>query len=249
MNSGIAVHSSEHKHGKPNVNRKIALFCASALRIEYVKGKFRRFLWFITPKDFTFFLALYNRCSTLSFVFELVESRLMTEDRTESEARLPGLMGEYTDEELNQHVIKHAKYFTVVQINRGGFVGGGKNYDRHQVPDLAEARKKAAELYAADPGKRGILIYAVAVFAGANGFSRPVENYPKSTWESKSQKAEREKKERKAGRERAREARLNLGAKHFAPKPEPLKTTAEAPAGWFDADVALVLVTDEDDED
>lgn len=168
-----------------------------------------------------------------------------------SDSRLPGLLGNYTDEELNEHVIKHAKYFTVVQINRGGFVAGGQNYDRHQVDDLETARKKAAELYEADGRKRGIIIYAVADFAGANGFSRPVENYPKTTWESKSQKADREKKDRKAARERAREARMNLGARHFT-KPvsvaaEPAQTFAgDIPPGFEDADAPLAFISDED---
>ena len=164
---------------------------------------------------------------------------------------LPGLMGNYTDDELNAHVVANAKYFTVVQVNRGGFVAGGKNYDRHQVDTIVDARKLAKELYDADERKRGILIYAVADFAGANGFSRPVENYPATTWESKSQKAEREKKDRKAAREKLREARMNLGAKHFEkPAPAavaPLQTPVGDIPAWFeDADDALAFVSDED---
>ena len=125
---------------------------------------------------------------------------------------LPGLMGNYTDDELNQRVIDHAKYFTVVQVTRGGFVGGGKNYERHQVNTLEDARVKAKELYEEDAAKRSILIYAVADFAGANGFSRPVESYPVSAgYVSKSDKAKTEKKLKAEARERARQARLSLG--------------------------------------
>lgn len=166
-----------------------------------------------------------------------------------TDSKLPGLMGEYTDEELNAHVIKHAKYFTVVQITRGGFVGGGSNYDRHQVDTLEDARVKAAELYGADRS-RGILIYAVADFAGANGFSRPVENYPKSNWESKSQKASREKAERQAARQKAREARLQLGSKpRAAPQPAPVIADtlqdSTLPEGFYDAGEALFYITED----
>jgi hypothetical protein len=176
-------------------------------------------------KKIHIFLVLYNRCSTLSFVFELVESRLMTKDRSESDSTspvkptLPGLMGNYSDEELNAHVVKHAKYFTVVQVTRGGFVGGGKNYDRHQVDTLEDARAKAKELYDTDPSKRGILIYAVADFAGANGFSRPVENYPPTTYMTKGDKAKLEKKQKAEARQRLRDARMNLGEGRINKRP------------------------------
>lgn len=165
------------------------------------------------------------------------------------EIRLPGLMGEYTDEELNEHTVKHAKYFTVVQINRGGFVRGGSNYDRHQVDTLAEARAKAKELYEAEgTAKRGIIIYAVADFAGANGFSRPVENYPPLTYMTRSDKARLEKKTRADARTAAREARLNLGAKHFAAPQKPAEIASVAPVGLMDADAALCWFTDEDED-
>lgn len=146
-----------------------------------------------------------------------------------SKSTLPGLMGNYTDEELNQRVIDHAKYFTVVQVNRGGFVGGGKNYDRHQVDTLEDARVKAKELYEADPTKRGILIYAVADFAGANGFSRPVENYPLTAgYVSKSDKAKLEKKQKAEARERARQARLSAGTGTNRKRIEkPVETTVD----------------------
>jgi hypothetical protein len=159
---------------------------------------------------------------------------------------LPGLMGEYTDEELNAKVIAHAKYFTVVQVNRGGFVRGGTNYDRHQVDTLEDARVKAKELYEADK-LRGILIYAVADFAGANGFSRPIENYPKSTWMSKGEKARLEKDQKAAARKAAREARMNLGEGRIN-KPAPAPVAAEniavlVPEGFDEADEALAYVT------
>lgn len=124
---------------------------------------------------------------------------------------LPSLMGQFTDEELNLYTIKHAKYFTVVQITRGGFVGGGQNYERHQVDTLDDARGLAAKLYGEDPKKRGIIIYAVADFAGANGFSRPVENYPLSSYKSRSDKAKEDKKLKAEQKQRLRDARMNLG--------------------------------------
>lgn len=131
--------------------------------------------------------------------------------KTSVGSSLPSLMGQYTDEELNQHTIKNAKYFTVVQITRGGFVGGGQNYERHQVDTLDDARELAAKLYNEDPKKRGIIIYAVADFTGANGFSRPVENYPLSSYKSRSDRAKENKKLKAEQKQRLRDARLNLG--------------------------------------
>lgn len=166
-----------------------------------------------------------------------------------SGSTLPGLMGDYSDEELNAKVIANAKYFTVVQVNRGGFVRGGTNYDRHQVDTLEDAREKAKELYEADKS-RGILIYAVADFAGANGFSRPVENYPKSTYMTRADKARQEKLDKQAARERARAARLQLGEKprKAPPAPEVSADTARVegfPEGFYDAAEALFLVTED----
>lgn len=155
-------------------------------------------------------------------------------------------MGEYTDDELNQHVIAHAKYFTVVQVTRGGFVRGGQNYDRHQVDTLEDAREKAKELYEGDRSK-GILIYAVADFAGANGFSRPVENYPKTSgYVTRGDKIKAEKAAKAAAKQRAREARLPLGEKPSTPAPQIVETTSvRHPKGWFDADEPLFLVTED----
>lgn len=166
-------------------------------------------------------------------------------------SRLPGLMGEYTDEELNAHTIKHAKYFTVVQITRGGFVGGGQNYDRHQVESLEDANTLAASLYKDDPKKRGIIIYAVADFAGANGFSRPVGNYPPTTYMSKSDRAREEKKRKAEAREKLRAARLSLGEGRISPSSKtPAEPVAEASqmssAAWLDADVPLAFISEDD---
>jgi hypothetical protein len=164
---------------------------------------------------------------------------------------LPGLMGEYTDEELNEHTIKHAKYFTVVQITRGGFVGGGKNYDRHQVDSLESANQLAADLYRDDPKKRGIIIYAVADFAGANGFSRPVGNYPPTTYMSKSDKARHEKKRKAEAREKLRAARMSLGEGRLVSATKlPSQVVADdqqtSEEAWMNADVPLAFISDDD---
>lgn len=134
-----------------------------------------------------------------------------SEQEIQQGSALPGLMGDYTDEELIQHTIKHAKYFTVIQITRGGFVGGGQNYERHQVDTLDEARTLASTLYGQDPKKRGIIIYAVADFAGANGFSRPVDNFPPTTYMSNSDRARKEKKEKAEARQKLRDSRKISG--------------------------------------
>lgn len=152
-------------------------------------------------------------------------------------------MGDYTDEELNALVVAHAKYFTVVQVKRGGFVAGGSNYDRHQVSTIEDARIKAKELYETDRTK-GILIYAVADFAGANGFSRPIENYPKSTYMTRADKIKKEKEDRRRAKELAREARLNLGSKKPARIVEkPHESSMDLPEGFEDADEALFYIT------
>ena len=177
----------------------------------------------------------------------------MTESSSDLEiskgSSLPGLMGEYTDEELNQHTIKHAKYFTVVQINRGGFVKGGTNYNRFQVDTLDDARTMAKDLYTSDPDKRGILIYAVADFAGANNLSRPVENYPKSTYMTRGDRAALEKKQKAEAKERARAARMNLGEGRLTKTvsaPPTVEVDPEGlPQGFLEANQALVYVTED----
>ena len=199
-------------------------------------------------KSFHFFLALYYRTSTLSFVYALVKDRFMTDNSSDSEvqqALKPGLMGEYTDEELNEHTVKHAKYFTVVQINRGGFVRGGSNYERHQVDTLEDARVLAKELYDKDTVKRGILIYAVADFAGANGFSRPVENYPPMNYMTKGDKAKLAKKQAAEAKQKLRDARMNLGEGRITkPAAKPVETVSDA---FEDFCEPLAWVTDGDD--
>lgn len=151
-------------------------------------------------------------------------------------SNLPGLMGNWTDEELNQHTIDHAKYFTVVQVQRGGFVAGGQNYDRIQVDTLTDARVKAKELYEA--ARRPCLIYAVADFAGANNFSRPVENYPPSTYLTRK---DREDRAKQAKRDAARQA----GKKVREPKAKPntLMKQTQIPADFWDADEPMVFIT------
>ena len=94
----------------------------------------------------------------------------------EEPKKLPSLIGEYDDEELTRMVIENAVYFTVVQITPGQFRKGGRNYDRHVVPTLEDARTLAKTLY--EQNKKNIIIYAVADFIGAKGFSRPIETYP-----------------------------------------------------------------------
>lgn len=172
-----------------------------------------------------------------------------TQQEIPTGSSLPGLMGDWTDEELNAHTVKHAKYFTVVQITRGGFVGGGRNYERHQVDTLEDARTKAAELYGQDSNKRGIIIYAVADFAGANGFSRPVENYPPMTYMSKSDKARQDKKQKAEARQKLRDARMNLGAGRITkPVEKPSESVAEAPEGWWNALEPMALVEDDGED-
>jgi hypothetical protein len=121
-----------------------------------------------------------------------------------------GSLVNYSDEELNQAVLERAKYFTVVQINRGGFVAGGKNYNRTEYPTLEKAQEEGEKLYKAE-GK-AILIYAVADWPSI-GFSRPIDSFPRSTWKSKADKERDEKKRKADARELARQARLSLGSK------------------------------------
>jgi hypothetical protein len=141
-----------------------------------------------------------------------------------------------SDEELDQYVIDHAKYFTVVQIRPGGFVNGhGSNYIREEVPTLEEAMERAKVLY--DEKKKSILIYAVADFAGAIGFNRPVRQYPEPTYRSKSQKMRDEKLEA-AKRATIKKAERDLARQTKAPKKDKFKaavfktefSTAKKPA-------------------
>lgn len=125
---------------------------------------------------------------------------------------------DYSDEELNQAVMDRAKYFTVIQVVRGGFVAGGKNYNRTEYPTLPEAQIAAEELYKTE--KKSVLIYAVADWPSI-GFSRPVDSFPRSSWMSKADKERLEKKKKAEARELARQARLASGT--TKPKKVPVK--------------------------
>lgn len=133
-------------------------------------------------------------------------------------SQYPTLMRNYeTDEDLDEYVIDHAYMFVVIQIRPGGFVSGyGSNYTRteFQVADyggvqrdaLSAAIIKAEEIYAET--KRRLLVYAVANFAGALGFNRPVRLIPAATFRSKADQRRdelRARKVRQVERERARE--------------------------------------------
>lgn len=106
---------------------------------------------------------------------------------------LPSLMGNYDDEGLISLVMKHAKYFTVIQMAAGKFMVSGRNYDRYQVDTLEEARVLAKAKY--EENGRNCLIYGVADFAGANNFSRPVESYPVTSGYKTRAQREKEAKE------------------------------------------------------
>lgn len=124
----------------------------------------------------------------------------------------PTLMRHFdTDEDLDNYVIEHAHMFTVIQIRPGGFVNGyGSNYireeivveDNDQEAALEKALARAAEIYSQK--EQSLLIYAVADFAGAMGFARPVRQYPPSTYRSKADKKRDEIRARAAKREAAK---------------------------------------------
>lgn len=113
-------------------------------------------------------------------------------------------MGNYDDEGLLELVMKHAKYFTVVQMAPGKFMISGRNYDRYQVDTIEEARILAKSKY--EENGRSCLIYAVADFAGAMNFSRPVDTYPET--KGFKNRAEREKEAKARGKALSRAARL-----------------------------------------
>lgn len=90
---------------------------------------------------------------------------------------LPDILTAHSHEELDALAIKHAKYFTCVQVQLGGFVKNGtSNYDREELPNLDAAREHAKKLY--EVTRKSVMIYAIADFSGARNFSRHVENYP-----------------------------------------------------------------------
>lgn len=135
----------------------------------------------------------------------------MDQNTTQDTPLLPTLMKNFeTDEDLDNYVILHAKYFTVIQIQPGGFVSGkGSNYTREEQPTLEAALARAEEIY--KERKKTLLVYAVADFAGAIGFNRPVRQYPPSTWRSKADRARDEKKARAEARAVAKAAKNLTG--------------------------------------
>jgi len=158
------------------------------------------------------------------------------------EQSLPTLMDASNDEEFTAKTIKHAKYFTIIRYVRGGYRIGRSNHERHERPTLEEARELAGVLRAEEPAN-SVIIYAVADFIGAHGFSRPVEFFPKKEYVTRGDREKIAKAERAAAREKAREVRAAL-------KPaKPTKKVAEAPEtlqeGFWDADTALAYITDD----
>lgn len=133
-------------------------------------------------------------------------------------SKYPTLMKNFeTDEDLDDYVIHHAYMFVVIQIRPGGYVNGhGSNYTRTevQVSDFGGDPQAALQhaigigegIYA--ESKKSLLIYAVANFAGALGFNRPVRSVPEKTFRSKADQRRdeaRARKLRQIERERSRE--------------------------------------------
>lgn len=126
-------------------------------------------------------------------------------------SKYPTLMRNFeTDEDLDEYVIDHAYMFVVIQIRPGGFVSGyGSNYTRTEFrveehggdrrETLALAMAKAEEIY--KETKRALLVYAVADFAGAIGFNRPVRQIPTPTFRSKADQRRDEARARKLRQE------------------------------------------------
>lgn len=138
--------------------------------------------------------------------------------KEEIEVRKPTLMLDFqSDEDLDQYVIDHAYMYTIITPRPGGFMAGlGSNYSREEVhvkdhegteEALVAAIARAKEMYDASENKKTLLIYAVADFSGAIGFSRPVRQYPPSTYRSKADKKRDELRDRKLARE-AKKAKL-----------------------------------------
>lgn len=154
----------------------------------------------------------------------------MAEIPTSEGSKYPTLMRDYeTDEDLDEYVISHAHMFVVIQIRPGGYINGyGSNYTRTEVTldkgddpqeALAAAVKIAEDIYAKT--KKSLLVYAVADFAGAIGFNRPVRSIPAPTFRSKADMRRdevRARKLRQIERERARE--LKSGPKKERPLPK-----------------------------
>lgn len=153
-----------------------------------------------------------------------------------SGSQLPTLMDASTDEEFTAKTLRHARLFSIIRVVRGGYRSGKSNYERHEAPTLEEARTIAERLRKED-NKNTVIIYAIADFAGANGFSRPVEFYPKSEYLTRADREKIAKQEKREMREKLREARNNLGSKHFR--------QTVIPTGFYDASEPLAYVTDD----
>jgi hypothetical protein len=95
---------------------------------------------------------------------------------------LPSMDGIYDDDTLVDLYVEFATYFTVIQMNRGGWKRAGEsNYFRSEHLTL-EAARKAASIRFLDPTVKEpeCLIYAVIYYDKTPiGSSRPVEGYPK----------------------------------------------------------------------
>ncbi len=104
------------------------------------------------------------------------------ENLLENNSRIPSTVALDTarsHEELDALALEHAKYFTVVQVQLGGFFTSRKsNYIRREMPNIVAARELAEALYKSN-GKI-CMIYAVVDFVGANDFARHMENFPPS---------------------------------------------------------------------
>lgn len=148
-------------------------------------------------------------------------------------SKYPTLMKNFeTDEDLDDYVIHHAYMFVVIQIRPGGYVNGhGSNYTRTevQVSDFGGDTQAALQHATAigesiyEKSKKSLLIYAVANFAGALGFNRPVRSVPEKTFRSKADQRRdeaRARKLRQIERERSRELKGKTKALK-TPKREP----------------------------
>ncbi len=168
----------------------------------------------------------------------------MEQDTVQDTTKLPTLMRQFdTDVDLDNYVIEHAKYFTVIQIKPGGFVNGeGSNYTREECPTLESALERAAEIY--KEKKKTLLIYAVADFAGAIGFNRPVRQYPASTWKSKADREREAKLERAQIRQRAKEERKPKEAAVFKTNfKAPSRDKSPSAANFLSSDIPMVRIT------
>jgi hypothetical protein len=155
-------------------------------------------------------------------------------------SKYPTLMRQYeTDEDLDEYVIDHAHMFVVIQIRPGGYINGyGSNYTRTEVTfekgddpreALATAVKIAEDLY--EKTKKSLLVYAVADFAGAIGFNRPVRLIPAPTFRSKADQRRDDLRARKLRQEDRARKKLAEDAPVKAKKPKAavFKTTFEKP--------------------